>query len=364
MLITQIPIFMVNGKKLQLHYSNDSVNGYTRIKRGSGYCYLDTEKKTITDKKIVKRIKSLVIPPAWKQVWINPDMYGHLQATGLDEKGRKQYLYHPLWNETREKYKINRILAFGKVLPTLREAIITDCRQHNLGKDRVSAIALNIMENTLMRAGNDRYRKDNNSYGLTTLRNRHVKIEGQVVTFDFIGKRGKKQNIKLSNRTVVKRLRQVMEIPGQEVFQYYNEDREICSLDSGHLNEYIQKHTGKDFTSKDFRTWYATLWAFKYLLELKDEGGHAKFYKKNLNACLDFVAKKLGNTRAVCRASYVCSDLIEHYLKDGFQHHLGKHVAKDKVFFNVHDAEPILLKFLRRVKRQELKPHSTSPKKR
>lgn len=341
---------MLNAGMQQLRYGNDGKGGYTRIKKGRGYCYLDAEKKTITDKEVVSRIKGLVIPPAWKNVWINPDEKGHLQATGYDDRGRKQYLYHPVWNEMREKHKIDRIIAFGKALPSLRQAIVTDRRQRNLGKERVSAIALSVMEDTLMRAGNDRYRRENNSYGLTTLRSRHVNIEGQVVTFNFRGKKGIKHRIKLSDRSLAKRLRQVMEIPGQEIFQYYNDDHEICSLDSGHLNEYIQKHTGQHFTSKDFRTWYATLWAFKYLIELDQEACKAKSYKKDLNACLDFVASKLGNTRAVCRASYVCSDLIDAYLEDGLQSYRPKSQGV-KTSLAVHELEPQLLKFLNRIKR-------------
>ncbi|MFD2960646.1 MULTISPECIES: DNA topoisomerase IB [Olivibacter] len=347
---------MLKVSKQQLRYCNDSSDGYTRVKKGKGYCYLDINKKPIVDKELIKRIKSLVIPPAWKNVWISPYDNGHLQATGLDDKGRKQYLYHPLWNETREKHKINRILAFGKVLPSLREAITADCRQRNLGKDRVSAIALSIMENTLMRAGNDRYRRENNSYGLTTLRSRHVKIEGQIVTFNFTGKKGKKHNIKLSNRSLTKRLRQVMEIPGQEVFQYYNDDQEICSLDSGDLNEYIQRHTGQNFTSKDFRTWYATLWAFKYLLELSTEEQQVKSYKKNLNACLDFVAKKLGNTRAVCRASYVCNDLIDAYLAGSLQSYLRKTTSDEMKSLPIHEVEPLLITFLHNLKKSQQIP--------
>jgi len=338
--------------KDNLRYSSDSEAGYSRVRRGKGFSFLDTKGCIIKNKKERDRLLSLVIPPAWEHVWINRYSNGHLQVTGVDSKGRKQYIYHPVWNELREKNKIERILAFGKVLPLLRKNIRKDLRKHSLNKDKVTALALNIMEETVIRAGNNRYRKENNSYGLTTLRERHVNINGKIVLFKFIGKKGKEHKIRLSDRTIAKRLKQVMEIPGQEVFQYYNEEGLRSRLDSGDLNQYIQKNTKNDFTSKDFRTWYGTLWAFKYLMELRDDSVDIKTLKKNMNLCLDFVADKLGNTRAVCRSSYVCGELMDGYQKNGLKPFFDQLKIRQASPLEILTAEKLLLRFLEQIKQQ------------
>jgi len=329
-----------------LHYTCTDTGGYTRKRRGSGFVYLKDRGEVITDEQVLARIKKLVIPPAWKNVWISSDSCGHLQATGVDDRGRKQYIYHPQWNELREKKKISHIIAFGKILPRLRTAIKQDLRKKTWNKEKVSALALNIMENTLIRAGNDRYRKQNNSYGLTTLRARHVEINGQVVFFKFIGKKGKMHRIKLSNRSVAKRLKQVMEIPGQEVFQYLDEQNMPCCLDSGDLNEYIHRKAQCKFTSKDFRTWHANFIAFQFFIEEINDPTCQAGEKQGLNACLDRVAKKLGNTRAVCRASYVCNDILAVYNAGRLPYYLKKlNITANKSLDEVQ-AEKRFLKFL------------------
>ncbi|GAA4779144.1 DNA topoisomerase IB [Olivibacter ginsenosidimutans] len=334
-----------------LRYTHADDSGYTRVKKGRGFAYVDDKKRFIRDKQTLDRIKSLVIPPAWTNVWITSYSNGHLQATGIDSKGRKQYLYHPLWNELREKNKIENILAFGKALPKLRKHIQRDLKKHKLGKEKVTALALNIMEDTLIRAGSIQYRKQNNSYGLTTLRTKHVQINGQVVFFKFVGKKGKEHQIKLSDRSLAKRLRQVMELPGQEVFQYYNEKGERCKLDSGDLNEYIHQHTKQHFTTKDFRTWYATFFAFSYLIQPQNNSESTIAYKQNLNKCLDFVAKKLGNTRAVCKASYVCGELMDTYQLNGLQPFVKKWKVKSVEALEKSQIEKLLLTFLANLKR-------------
>lgn len=334
-----------------LRYTNASDEGYTRVKRGKGFSYLDNNKNLIKNQQEIDRIKQLVIPPAWTNIWITLYENGHLQATGIDEKGRKQYIYHPLWNELREKNKTENILAFGKALPVLRKQISKDLKKHKLSKEKVVALALEIMEDTLMRAGNDQYRKKNNSYGLTTLRARHVQINGQVMFFKFIGKKGKEHKIKLSNRSLARRLKQVMEIPGQEVFQYYDEQGERCCMDSGDLNEYIRNSTKHDFTSKDFRTWYATFFAFTFLAGLVGADETTKSHKQNMNRCLDFVAKKLGNTRAVCRSSYVCVDLMEAYQKNELKPFFTEPTTKLNLSSEKPQMEKRLLKFLASVRK-------------
>jgi len=334
-----------------LRYTSTSDEGYTRVKRGKGFSYLDSNRNLIKDQQEIDRIKHLVIPPAWTNIWITPYANGHLQATGIDDRGRKQYIYHSLWNELREKNKTENILAFGKALPVLRKQINQDLKKHKLSKEKVVALALEIMEDTLIRAGNDQYRKQNNSYGLTTLRAKHVQINGQMVFFKFIGKKGKEHKIKLSNRSLARRLKQVMEIPGQEVFQYYNEQGERCCLDSGDLNEYIRNSTKQDFTSKDFRTWYATFFAFTFLAGLEEADETAKTCKQNMNRCLDFVAKKLGNTRAVCRSSYVCGDLMEMYQKNELKPYFAKLTTKLSSSLEKPHMEKLLLKFLATVRK-------------
>lgn len=332
-----------------LRYTSDQEPGYTRVKRGKGFSFLDETGHTIKNKEEKNRILSLVIPPEWEGVWINPRHNGHLQATGTDTKGRKQYIYHPVWNNLREKSKIERIFVFGNALPLLRKYIRKDLRLRKLNKSKVTALALTIMEETLMRAGNDRYRRENNSYGLTTLRAKHITINGNLVFFKFIGKKGKKHQIRLSDRTLAKRLKEVMEIPGQEVFQYYDAEGNRVCLDSGDLNQYMQENTKKDFTSKDYRTWYATLLAFKYLMELQETANDIKALKRNMNQCLDFVAQKLGNTRAVCRSSYVCGELIESYQQHGLKFFFDKLKIRQASPLEMLTAERLLLRFLKRI---------------
>jgi DNA topoisomerase I len=332
-----------------LRFTSDQEAGYTRIRNGKGYRFLDKNGNAVKDETIKRRLKALVIPPAWKSVWISHYANGHLQATGIDEKGRKQYIYHTLWTQLREDNKFTRILEFGYKLPKLRKAIKSGLKKKKLDKAKVTAVALDIMEETLIRPGNSQYRKTYNSFGLTTLRNKHVKINGQLVFFKFVGKKGKEHQIKVSDRSLAKRLKAVMEIPGQELFQYYNEQNEICTLDSGDLNEYIKHHTADNFTSKDFRTWYGTLWAFKYLAAL-DAFQSKATCKRNINECLDFVAKKLGNTRTVCRQYYVCIDLLKAYEENTLQPYLAQmNRSKSKLNEDLK-AEKFLIKFLKEIK--------------
>lgn len=332
-----------------LRFTSDQQAGYTRIKKGKGYAFLDKHGNTVDNESIKQRLQALVVPPAWKSVWISHYANGHLQATGLDEKGRKQYIYHAQWNQLRQESKLAQILAFGYKLPKLRKAISRDLKKRKLDKAKVTAIALDIMEETLIRAGNHHYRKTYNSFGLTTLHNKHVKINGQLIFFKFVGKKGKEHQIKVSDKSLAKRLKSVMEIPGQELFQYYNERNEICTLDSGDLNEYIKHYTAEDFTSKDFRTWYGSLWAFKYLAALEAFQNKA-MCKRNINQCLDFVAKKLGNTRTVCRQYYVCTDLLKAYEENSLQPYLTRMNRSRSKLSEDLNAEKFLMKFLEKIK--------------
>jgi len=331
-----------------LRYTPNDVPGFTRVRKGKGFAFLSEDKQPVEDEQIKKRLKLLAIPPAWQSVWISPFPNGHLQVTGIDEKGRKQYIYHPEWNRLREENKFTRILTFGKELPKLRKAIAKDLRKRQLDKAKVTAIALNLMEETLIRPGNAQYRNVYHSFGLTTLRNRHVRINGKQIFFRFVGKKGKLHQIKVSDRSLAKKLKDVMEIPGQELFQYYNERAEICTLDSGDLNTYIKQYTSEQFSSKDFRTWYGTVWAFYYLSRL--EAFQTKSVcKHNINACLDFVAKKLGNTRTVCRQYYVSNSLLEAYEQNRLQPYLTKMLQSKSKLPDEKKAEKFLIQFLKSV---------------
>jgi len=295
----------------KLRYIPDTIPGYTRVRKGKGFAYY-FKQSLINDKEVIMHFKSLAIPPAWKNVWISPHKDGHLQATGTDDRGRKQYLYHPSWVTMQEENKFFRLIAFGKALPCIRKHIRQDLRKKKNTKEKVVALALDLMEETLIRAGNDVYREQNNSYGLTTLTNKHVRINGDELFFRFRGKKGILHKIKLSDRYLAKQLSQVKEIPGQQLFQYVDERGNSCKLDSGDLNEYIQRCTQQDFTSKDFRTWSGTVWAFRKLGSLPPFDSEAQC-KKNVLEMFDFVASKLGNTRSVCKKYYVADTLVSAY---------------------------------------------------
>ncbi len=294
-----------------LQYIPDSEPGYTRVRRGRGFAYYFKD-SLIQDKKVIDRFKKLVIPPAWKKVWICPKENGHLQVTGIDHKERKQYLYHPEWTRLQQESKFSKIIDFGKSLPLIRKKIQKDSRKRKLTKDKVIALALEVMEETLMRAGNTYYQNQNDSYGLTTLTNKHVNIRGADILFKFRGKKGVMHEINLHDKKLARQLEDVKEIPGQHLFQYIDENGESCSIDSGDLNQYIQECTKHDFTSKDFRTWHGTVWAFRKLCELEPFKTKTEC-KRNCKEMYRFVASKLGNTPLVCKKYYVADALIKAY---------------------------------------------------
>lgn len=296
---------------IRLRYVSPSGKGFTRIKTGKGMYYLDVSGKKITDAQVLERIHKLVLPPAWENVWICPYANGHLQATGIDTLGRRQYRYHSRWAAVRSETKYYRLLQFGKMLPRIRKQISKDLRRRNFDKPRVIAIALRVMEETLMRVGNAAYERKYHSYGLTTLHNSHVKFSGNEVFFRFRGKKGVLQKIGLRHASLAKLLKKVRDIPGQELFQYY-EHGAVRSLDSGEVNDYLKDCTNEAFTCKDFRTWAGTMHALHLLAGCGECDTKAE-RKKNIVEVIDQVAKKLGNTRAVCKKYYVHPSLIQLY---------------------------------------------------
>ncbi|TKC03882.1 DNA topoisomerase IB [Pedobacter frigoris] len=335
-------------KSSGLSYVTDSQPGIYRNGKPGKFYYTDKDGKRTDDEAQLSRIKSLVLPPAWQKVWIAPKKNAYLQATGIDAAGRKQYRYHPEWTSRRSDSKYFRLLEFGKVLPKARKRIAKDLRRKEFDEQKVLAISMQVMLKTLIRVGNDAYKELYGSYGLTTLTNKHVKIEGNKLKLTFKGKKGVQQNVQLNDKTLAKLIRQCKEIPGQDLFQYYTEGNEHRPIDSGRINNYIREITGSDFTAKDFRTWGGTLEALRQLAICCSNDDQEKPKKKVIVEVLDCVAGKLGNTRAVCKSSYVYPLLLEAFENDQLAKYLKK-VNKDhsESIKAVENDEKVLMQFLR-----------------
>ncbi len=290
------------GPAPALTFSSDEQSGLRRKKRGTGFIYLDQHGNRASDADIA-RLKALVIPPAWTDVWICSDSNGHIQATGRDEKGRKQYRYHDLWTAHRSATKFDTLVDFSKSLPKLREQVERDLRRRSFGYERVVASIVWLLDNSMIRVGNATYARDNKSFGLTTLRNRHLDITGSTMHFQFKGKSGKEWRLQLADRRIANLLKSLQDIPGQHLFQYLDEDGRH-SISSRDVNDYIGEFAGPEFTSKHFRTWAATVRAFGlFSTTALPETKTAQ--ARTINAVIDQVAAKLGNTRSVCRQCYV-----------------------------------------------------------
>ena len=303
-----------------LVYVSDSLPGISRIKKGKGFSYL-IDGKPLKDQTQLARINKLVIPPAWTDVWICRLPNGHIQATGLDVKGRKQYRYHPHWNELRNQTKFHRLLEFGKVLPKLRLRLEEDMAKPELSEEKVIATVISLMERTYIRIGSSDYEKMYGSYGLTTLKDKHVSIKGNEVKFSFKGKKGVFHEITLKNKKLAKAVQACRDIPGKELFQYFDESGSRKSIDSGMVNNYIKEATGMEFTTKDFRTWAGSLnilWAFKSIGDAMNDTE----CKKKIVEALDHVSSKLGNTRTVCKKYYVHPGLISLYEENTLKKYL------------------------------------------
>lgn len=297
-------------KQNKLVYVLSDEPGYSRKMKNGHAAYLDVNGKEIKDVEIIKRIEALVIPPAWTSVWICARSNGHIQVTGMDIKGRKQYRYHNDWQKIRNETKFDKLYQFGKKLKTLRRQIQKDLKRKKVDKRKVTALALSVMENTFIRVGNAAYEKENGSYGLTTLKNRHLRIDHGVALFRFVGKKGVKRMVQLKQRSLINLLKKVRELPGQEIFQYYDADDKLHSLNSADINQYLRDTMNDDFTCKDFRTWGGCVCALQaFLADLNN----IETPKKNLPALIDVVAERLGNTRTVCKKYYIHPGLVQHY---------------------------------------------------
>lgn len=338
------------AKVASLAYVSDAQPGITRVKKGKGFAYL-LDNKPVRDKKQIERIRKLVIPPAWTGVWICTSENGHIQATGLDVRGRKQYKYHPDWNSLRNETKFHRMLEFGKALPLLRLQVEKDICSQELSERKVLATLVSLMERTFMRVGNSGYEKLYGSYGLTTLKDGHVSIKGSTLEFSFKGKKGIYHNITLRNKRLAKIVQACKDIAGKELFQYYDAEGSRKSVDSGMVNTYIKEAAGDDFTAKDFRTWAGTL-AMLQVLKSIGEAASAAESKKNIVAALDEVSKKLGNTRTICKKYYVHPGLLRLYEENNLSKHLAE-LDKIEACDNKTDLtgeEKVLMKILETLK--------------
>ncbi|WP_439882374.1 DNA topoisomerase IB [Pontibacter sp. MBLB2868] len=335
-----------------LRYTSDDKPGYTRKGAGKGYFYLDQNGKKVEDEKTLERIKALVIPPAWTEVWISKSPKGHLQATGRDDKGRKQYIYHPEWQKARSLTKFGRMISFGKSLPALRERIQKDIATRKLDRRKVTALVLSIMDNALIRIGNRHYAKSNNSYGLTTLRDKHVTFNGSSVKFAFRGKKGVEQEVDLKDRRLARLVKQCRDIPGYDLFQYYNEDGERQTLESGDVNEYLREVTTHDFTAKDFRTWGGTVRMVECLETVLDEQPELD-KEKSIKEAIKEVARGLGNTPSVCSKYYIHPEVINLFREDRLVRYLQRHDASNPKSEYLSGIEELVLKMLERVAKEK-----------
>jgi DNA topoisomerase-1 len=295
-----------------LVYTSDRQPGIKRLRHGKRFRYVDAHGRRV-NRESLNRIRSLAIPPAWKDVWICPNPRGHLQATGRDVRGRKQYRYHAKWREVRDGSKFGRMAEFALALPVIRRRTESDLRRAGLPREKVLAAVVRLLEKTFIRVGNDEYARDNHSFGLTTMRDGHVKLSGSKVRFIFRGKSGVEHELTLENSRLAKIVKQCRDLPGQELFQYRDHDGTVVDIGSGDVNAYLHEIAGREFTSKDFRTWAGTLLAATLLRECAPCESQARG-KKTIVECIDQVAQRLGNTRAVCRKSYVHPAVLDAYL--------------------------------------------------
>jgi len=310
-----------------LHYSADFTPGITRKKLKKGFRYYASDGRPITDEAEIARINKLAIPPAYTDVWICPDPLGFLQATGRDTRGRKQYRYHPRWRTTRDETKYARMMEFAAALPRIRQRVSSDLSRPGMSREKLLAAVVRLLETTMIRVGNDEYAKENQSYGLTTLQNDHVEIDGSKIRFRFRGKSGKTHDIDIRDRRLAAIVKRCRELPGEELFQYMDDGGELRSIGSDDVNAYLREISGADFTAKDFRTWAGTVLAAIALRELKEFDSRAQA-KKNIVRAVESVASKLGNTTAVCRKCYIHPAILDSYMDGALAKTLHRQAAK------------------------------------
>ena len=297
-----------------LVYVSDTDPGLRRKAAGTGYSYRDLDGGAISDKDTLKRVRALAVPPAWTDVWICSRPTGHIQATGRDARGRKQYIYHADWREVRDRNKYERILDFARLLPRIREAVARDMSKRGMPREKVLATVVSLLDKTLIRIGNDGYAKENGSYGLTTLRSRHLEVAGSEMRFQFKGKSGKTWRLSVRDRRIARIVRSIQELPGQHLFQYLDDEGAARSIDSTDVNEYLREIAGADVSAKDFRTWAGTVLAVLALSALESFSTQTQA-KMNVRRAIEAVADTLGNTPTICRKCYIHPEIVACYLE-------------------------------------------------
>ena len=330
-----------------LRYVSDHQPGYTRRAKGDDFDYFDTEGKLIRDEQRLLRIKRLAIPPAYTSVWICPSPNGHIQATGRDARGRKQYRYHERWREVREENKYDRMVAFGNGLPKIRRRVNKDLALPGLPRNKALATVVQLLERTFIRIGNEAYARENKSFGLTTMQDRHVDVKGSQLRFRFRGKRGIKHQIDLTDRRIAKIVSKFQDLPGQELFQYVDDEGDVRDITSQDVNDYLREVTGQDFTAKDFRTWAGTVLA-AMALSVLDPFKTKKQARANIKEAIGTVSKLLGNTPAICRKCYVHPAILQAYLDgnsiEGLKQKAEEAVTQSRC--DLRSSETAVLKFL------------------
>ena len=349
---------MESARKVGLRYVNDAKPGIRRERSGQHFRYLDAEGRVLRDKETLARIKSLVVPPAWNDVWICPTANGHIQVTARDARGRKQYRYHALWRKVRDENKYEHLVAFGKALPAIRKQVEKDLALPGLPREKILATIVRLLETTMMRVGNEEYARSNGSFGLTTLRDKHVRIDGSRMAFEFRGKSGVKHSIQLTDRKLASIVKRTRDLPGYELFQYVDAEGERHAIDSEDVNDYLRQIAGEDYTAKDFRTWAGTLLAAVALREFEKFDSQAQA-KKNLVRAIESVAARLGNTPAICRKCYVHPAVMDSYL-DGSMLDAVQRRAEEGLAEGVHRLNPeeaaVLALLQQRLQRRPVKP--------
>jgi DNA topoisomerase I len=339
------PVAVEAAHEAGLVYSTDDEPGIHRRRKGKRFEYIGPDGRPIRDREVLNRIRSLAIPPAWDSVWISTRPRGHLQATGRDARGRKQHRYHQRWREERDANKFERMAGFGAALPRIRRRVAKDLRRPGLPMEKVVATIVRLLETTYIRIGNEEYARQNNSFGLTTLRSRHVDVKGSTVRFLFKGKSGSEVALGVTDRRVASVVKRCEELPGQNLFQYLDADSQRRTVGSDDVNAYLREATGADYTAKDFRTWAGTVLAACALRDVADFDSDAEARKKVVEA-IDGVARKLGHTRAVCRRSYIHPAVIDTFLQGRLQSALSLAMASRPSRLNAD--ESAVLSLLRR----------------
>ncbi len=318
------------AKAAGLRYTTDALPGIRRVKRRRGFAYVAADGKPITDKNEITRIASLAIPPAYTDVWISPIANGHLQATGRDARGRKQYRYHKRWRAVRDETKFHRMVGFAKALPDVRAAVARDLALPRLPREKVLATVVSLLEVTAIRVGNQEYARDNDSYGLTTLQDEHVKVKGTTIRFHFRGKSGKEHDVEVRDKRIARIIKASQELPGQNLFEYLDDEGAAHPIRSDDVNDYIRSAARDDFSAKDFRTWEATMYCALELAAVHSQGkGEAK---AAVVEAVKRVAERLGNTPAVCKKSYIHPGVIEEFLAHGALELIEKSVRRENPY--------------------------------